>query len=368
MREFDDIIKKLKKNDEVPQEVWRKFTDTLDSLPKKESGGIRRACARRKYWRAAVLAAAVCVLGTTVFAAGKYFGLFDFANWSQRKLPEEAKMLIETDISQTAVDVTGNNFVEFTVKEALCDSKSLFLVIEASAKESGKYFFMPTDAVLEDPVSNWGIESGSTVAEYVQENGLEPVAVNAGVKNADDLGIAVSNVSFRSASDDVMDIMIESGKNEEGNTLGVVCNGTARKYSDASVDAVMRSEIRFTLTDISKSERFRYVPDGAGTVEGCEVQVTAMEMILTELGTYVEVYYKAPDSQEGDALYRFRLLDGETGEALESFVSENRWSEESDGYIWRESFAGDIAENSCTLEIVDWESGESCGTVFMRRE
>ncbi len=122
--------------------------------------------------------------------------------------------------------------------------------------------------------------------------------------NTDELGIAVTTMDFRAVSDDVMDIMIRCGKTEDGKTLDVVCQGTARQ-DGADMDGIMRKEITFTLNDMSISEKMCYVPV-SGEIPGTEAKVEKAEVIQTDIGTYMEITYYENDPDYSSGL-SFRL-------------------------------------------------------------
>ncbi len=293
MSRFDDMVNGLREEMEVPEKVWRGYAKTLERLPEKNSYGGREKNSAVLKAAAAVLVS-VTLLGTGVYAAGKYFGILDFLKTNENavQIPIEAENLIVPVQDQEKKDITEGMLADYTIKEAMCDSESIYVVLEARAKEAGRYFFVPEDAMPEDPVSNWGMEGSMSVAEYAASKNLKMLHVNAGIVNTDELGIAVSTIYFQSAGDDVMDIMIECGKTAKGKTMDVVCSGIAWEDGIESMDEIMRSEIRFALTDISNAEAVAYVPSGTSEIPGTGAVIKKAEVIQTKLGTYLEILYQ----------------------------------------------------------------------------
>ncbi|MDE6982839.1 MAG: hypothetical protein K2P60_15800, partial [Lachnospiraceae bacterium] len=285
MSKFDDMVKGLEKDLKVPKKVWENYVETLNNLPDKP-----RVKHHTRKWAAAAAVFALLLVGSTTYAATRYFGLWDFFERIGEKVPREAEELVVKDVEQTESPLTEEGVATYTVKEALCDSETIYIVLEARAVEQGKYFFVPTDAIPEDIVSNWGIDSSMSVTEYAASKGLTPIYIGGGIMNTDELGIAVTTMDFRSVSDDVMNIMMRCGKTEDGKTLDVVCQGTA--WQDGA--DTMRKEITFTLTDMSTSEKMCYVPV-SGDIPGTEARVEKAEVIQTDIGTYMEITYYEDD-------------------------------------------------------------------------
>ena len=294
MNKFENMVKGLEKDIKVPEKVWENYVDTLNNLPDKPR--VKHYTGR---WAAAAAVFALLLVGSTTYAATRYFGLWDFFERIGEKVPREAEELVVKDVEQTESPLTEEGVATYTVKEALCDSETIYIVLEASAVEQGKYFFAPTDAIPEDMVSDWGIDSSMSVTEYAASKNLTPVYIGGGIMNTDELGIAVTTMDFRAVSDDVMDIMIRCGKTEDGKTLDVVCQGTARQ-DGADMDGIMRKEITFTLNDMSISEKMCYVPV-SGEIPGTEAKVEKAEVIQTDIGTYMEITYyeNDPDYRSG---------------------------------------------------------------------
>lgn len=81
-------------------------------------------------------------------------------------MPEEAQALIEKEPVQQE---DGDSIITYTVKEALCDKNSVQIVVEATAKERGKYLLVGQDTIEEDKVNNLGINSDLTVGGIMRK-------------------------------------------------------------------------------------------------------------------------------------------------------------------------------------------------------
>lgn len=380
MSRFDDMINGLREDVEIPETVWRGYTQTLADLPGKgghkvksgKYGRDRRRTGMSYLKAAALVLVSVTLLGTGAYAAGKYFGIRDFlrGNGNVNAIPPaEAEELIVpvTEKEQEKTELTEGMPVDYTVKEAMCDSDSIYVVLEARAKEEGRYFFVPEDAMAEDTVSDWGIDSDMSAGEYAAAKNLEMVHVNAGIQNTDELGIAVSTIYFQPVSDDVMDIMIECGKTMKEQTLDVVCTGIVWDETMESMDDIMRAEIRFTLTDISDSTAISYVPAGTAAIPGTGAVIEKAEVIQTRLGTYLEILYR-DDNKDFYIGPSFRLAGDTLGQEHRIRMPSGTEILDDGEYFWKLSLGKTEFGDSITLEAYDAETKEVYGTFELIRQ
>lgn len=235
----------------------------------------------------------VCLLTTTAYAAGHYFGLFDFWGDRGRQSSPDAQSLLVTDIPQEDTGAGDSLPLSFTVKEALCDSERIYLVVEAAAEEPGKWLLMPADALEEDPVCDWGLSGDMSAADYAQSKGLDMLLVNAGIANIDELGISSQSLSFKAAGDDVMDIMIDCGKRDDSSSFQVLLNCVAH-VPNASFEDVMRGELRFDLRDTSTGMTASYLPTEPA-IPDTQARIVSVQALNTELETYFEVVFTCED-------------------------------------------------------------------------
>ena len=374
MSRFDNMIQGLRAEVEIPESVWRGYAQTLAELPEKSAGRGRRSRRRNKYGSgmgilkaAALVLVSVTLLGTGVYAAGKYFGILEFLKGSGNTgvvPPVEAEELIVqvAEEEQERTELTEGMAADYTVKEAMCDSESIYVVLEARAKEKGRYLFVPEDAAPEDSVRDWGVDSDASLEEYAAGKGLEVMHVNAGIQNTDELGIAVSAIYFQPVEDDVMDIMIECGKTVKEQTLDVVCTGILWNETMTNMEDILRTEIRFTLTDISNAETAVYGPAGAPQVPGTNAVIEKAEVIQTKLGTYLEILYK-DDSEDWRRVPCFRLADNGAGAEHRIRMASGTEILREGEYFWKLCLEKQEFGDSIMLEAYDAETKEVYGTV-----
>lgn len=387
MSRFDDMIDGLREDVEIPETVWRGYTQTLAGLPEKGGFGSHRSRGKNKYTNrknnrstggmsilkaAAFVLLSVTLLGTGAYAAGKHFGILDFLKGSGNTSavpPAEAEELIVpvTEEEQEKTELTEGMFADYTVKEAMCDSDSIYVVLEARAKERGRYFFVPEDAMAEDLVSGWGIDSDVSAGEYAAAKNLEMIHANAGIQNTDELGIAVSTIYFQSVEDDVMDIMIECGKTVKEQTLNVVCTGILWDESMTDVEDILRTEIRFSLTDISDAAAVSYVPAETSEIPGTGAVIEKAEVIQTKLGTYLEILYR-DDNKDFYAGPSFRLADDSVGEEHRIRMPSGTEILKDGEYFWRLSLEKTEFGDSIMVEAYDAETKEVYGTFELVRQ
>lgn len=257
----------------------------------------------KKAAAAVVLCLALASAGMGVYAAAKYFGILDFSDRTAMEIPEEAKEQIQKDIE--AVHKINDTIYECSVKEALCDSETIMLVYEVRAKEAEKYLFVPEDALPQDSIRNWGYEEDKTAQEYAAEKNLTMVNIGGGIINRDELGIAEISMDFISVEDDVMNIFMRCGVTETTKTREVNVVATGR-LSDS--EDVMRLESTFELQDMSTTTVLHYVC--SEEVSGNDFyQIEKAEVIQTDLGTYVDVYYTNDNGENPDDGLCFRVVD-----------------------------------------------------------
>ncbi|MBO5155171.1 MAG: hypothetical protein J6C00_12600 [Eubacterium sp.] len=299
------------------REKYKKAFDVLAASEKisLEVDQMKNKKQKSNYKRSIVAAIAVLVVvtaaGSGVYAAAKYWGILDFADRTAMDVPEEAVPQIQTKI-ETAQE-TNDTIFQCTVEEALCDSQTITVVYEVAAKEAGKYLFVPEDALPEDLMSNWSNVSDMTAQEYAAQKGLTIVNIGGGIRNTDELGIVEQSIDFLSVSDDVMDICVTCGKAEEGTSMDVTMLATAHVSGS---EEVMRLQSDFVLQDMSTTTMTTYLCREQAPGEQF-FEIEKADVIQTELGTYVDIYYsntKGDDPEDGLA---FRIVD-QTGKAYES--------------------------------------------------
>lgn len=274
---------------------------------KKSETKIRRN--HRVAWKAAVAAAVVAVaLPTGVYAAARYWGLNDFLSQGGQPLSQEAKELIETDIPQERKDEWGEYVpVEFTVKEALCDGGSVNILIEARAKERGKYLLAFEDSWEEAPVADLGIEGEQTIGEYAAAKGLTILYVGTGFDWSSPFSPDSCSIDGRLAGeDDVLNIGITAYRKEDQKNLHVVLSNAVQT---AHGETPVTSKSSFELSDKSSGNIYSYTPEKKMKVKGTPAVVTKVTAEETAVNNYVDIYYTSPVEPGEDDELMFRMRD-----------------------------------------------------------
>lgn len=280
---------------EVPENVTNRVEETLNRicLESQAAENTKIRSFSRKKWKRSLafsMAAAVTLCGT-VFAAEKYIGISQFFEQSGRTLPEGAEdMIAEAPVQEE----DGESIISYTVREALCDKNSVQIVIEAAAKEKGKYLLVGEYLMDEDPVSSLGMEGEQTIGEYAKEKGLTIVRVGASFKFDSDLGITNAMEICTSEGDDVLAIYSSARKEDTSENLTVSCMGTAALPDASTVDDIMRTNISFKLEDKSQTRTVSYgenEKDGGILTADGRVKIQSVAVEETELAEYVTIEY-----------------------------------------------------------------------------
>lgn len=254
----------------------------------------------------AVICIALLGAGTAVYAAVKYYGILDFTNSrTYKEVPEEAVSQIQTNIETTQGD--NDTIFNCTVREALCDSQSITLIYEVSAIDRDKYLFVPEDALPEDLMSNWSSIADKTAQEYASENNLTIVNIGGGIMNREDLGIASISMDFFSGANDVMNIYVyayyDIAESHKTMNIDVVATGRISNSED-----VMKLESSFVLQDMSTTTTSIYL-SGEETPQEGFFKIEKAEVIQTDLGTYVDVFYTNENGKNPEDGLTFRIVD-----------------------------------------------------------
>lgn len=293
--------------------IGRNFAD-YDSADyhsaEHKTGRKSRKHARIKTWKAAAAAAALCAaVPLSAYAAGRYFGISAFFSQLRLELTDDANQLIETDIAQTTREESGEAFpVSFTVQEALCDSGSVNIVIEAQAAEKDKYLLVTNDCTPEDNVADIGIQGEGSLGDYAKSKGLEILYVSSGFQTGSPFFPASCSRVSKSVQDGTLDIFLSADRAQDDTDLDVIMTHTIRPASAEDENDVLKTSTSFALNDASSSLTAAYHAQGSLDVPGTEVTVTNVSMEKTELRTYVKIYYTDTRENMDNGLY-FRIKD-----------------------------------------------------------
>lgn len=272
----------------------------------------------RKYYRSAwrgvaAVAALAIAIPSVMYAATRYWGVGDFYARINNTLTKEADNLIERDIAvQTQDKKDGQEMpVDFEVKEALCDSGCVSIVLRATAKEKGKYFLSDGKMAKEsDSVIGLGIDEDMTIGEYAKSKGLDLLFVDYGFADEGVFAQSSYKSDCMSVNDDTLDIYLQVRKENADKDLDVAVECSV---SGATVGKTVSSILNFKLQDKSTSEKALYAAEEKMAVKGTKAVVTKVTMETTEVHTYVKIYYRYPNKEDDDCRLGFRVLD-EKGE------------------------------------------------------
>ena len=300
------------------KERYRKMFDMLSAsgMERLEAETVKRNSNKRwtRIPRAAAIALVLFVsVGSIAYAAARYYGILDFSRTTGNTIPKEAGSLIEKDLHQETEEAkivqitedaqnekspatetkTGNELFECSVKEALRDSETITIVYEVSAKEKGKYLFIPEDATPEDGIpkehgSRWDYSGSTSIGEYAAQNKLKVINIGGGLTWSE-LDIVEQTVDFISPADDVMDVYIRATLEASNSDKNVSYTVTARSEAD---NTILKERIAFTLEDRAGSEVTSYSPaSDSAYAKDLNCSFIKAEVIQTALGTYVDVFF-----------------------------------------------------------------------------
>lgn len=215
-----------------------------DNVTEKPGKVIQMRNAGVKFFRTAAAAIAVVIViggvGTGVYAAMRHFGILDFSGPATIEVSDT-----ENIHTVDAEDQKENNTIfECDVVETMSDEQNITVVYEVSAKEDGKYLFVPEDTVVTDNMKDWGYAYDQTFEAYAKDKNLEIVFIGGGILNRDEMGIAVVTMDFKNVDDDTIDVFFTCGVTEKPktDTIRIVTTG----YFQGDKEA-MRLESSFKL-------------------------------------------------------------------------------------------------------------------------
>lgn len=319
---------------EVPEVVTARIQETLQALEKGSQDHVPDhttvAFKKRKKIKSRIVLvfAAAMLMGASVYAGERYFGIFEFLSEygeSAKKLSEQAEGMVETQIDQVQ---QGDSIADYEVKEALCDAGSIYAAVEVSAKERGKYLFVDTIAMEDDPVRNIGIESDMTISEYAASKDLLVAYVGVNFDFSSDMGVSSASVDFQSVEDDVMTVFVSAVKSNDDENMTVSCVGTIQLPNARTVEDIMRTEFCFQLQDKSTAQSYFFMPTQGTGQEAADgrILLNSVEIQATDLQTYVYIHYTPKKDMEG---IEFVITD-EDGTVWESGFGYDQYPDPED--------------------------------------
>ena len=353
---YKHVYDKVRASDDLKERILNMGEDHLEKNQMPEAEQKRDRKNYRRAWRVvAAVAALAAAIPSVVYAATRYWGVGDFFADTGNTLPKGADNLIERDIAvQTQDKEYGQEMpVDFEVKEALCDSGCVSIVLQAKAKEKGKYFLVDGNLnLLENPasasVSCLGIDEDMTIGEYAKSKGLGLLFLECGFADEGIFASSAYSSDCVFVNNDTLEFYLEVRKENAIKDLDVAVECSVR---GATVGKSVSSTLNFKLQDKSTSEKALYAAEEKMVVKGTKAVVTKVTMERTEVHTYVKVYFSCPNKEKGDGII-FRMLD-EKGERWKLFDGTAEYL--GDGKYCCDLVCDNVEfPEKCILEAYDW--------------
>ena len=314
---------------------------------------------------AAIVTVALCILvgGVTVHVARTYFGLLDFTKESQETISEEAQTMIKNSIDQTIETVDDDVFFDCVVKGALYEGESFMIVYEVSAKESGKYLFIPMDAEVTDDINEWYKirQSGISASEYASDHSLTIVNIGGGITNSDELGVKSESLLFQSKDEDVMDIYVRGSINLKSDQIPVEYSVIAKIQP---INETVNSTISFLLEDIGDADIISFKTQQIGE-NNPTCNITGIRIIQTALGTYMDVYFDSEEMIHNNIQFHIKDPSGTT---IDILLGSGIEVGDDESFYERLILNETLIEDEFVIECYNFETGETYEAVAMIEE
>ena len=302
----------MKQESEIPDVVTKRMEDTFEHLAelKKENKKNKLIYLFEHSYIKVAAITLVCILslGTTAYAAVKYFGLMDFLGKTEMIESESSEKLIQEKMEEQGYSAS-NEYATYTLKEALVDKELIYMVVEVAPK-SDSYLLAMQDCSPEDSVMNLfidGVTEGS-VQEYADENGKELVLVGMALFKDEELISCVHDA--KGTTDGKLYYCITATNGFGVSELDIKFTGSARLSSAQTMEDISRCSLDITLRDYSSQEEKTYMSVMENGWEDSGFDLKAVEIKETELGIYATYIYKA-DQFEEEPYIGFVLSDTE---------------------------------------------------------
>ena len=283
---------------EMPEVVMQKANEAFAKIRMEETDLMKKNDIRMFRVRKAVVAAAVCGLivigGASVYAAISHFSLLSLFSGETEQVQHNATKLLDDKVKQEKIaDKKQIKWVNFKVREAICDNNHVIVNVAATAVEPDKYVLIPSFMEEQfDSMSSIGVkgEDGKlSVSDYADKHGKKILKVNASVSQCKAASESIQNVL---EPDGTLLFIIEFNNEEKDRTLDYSCiTVVTPPMENATDDDLIRDEFKFTLVERSKSEKIRYVPLSKDKVEGTDLIIDSVTFNQSDLSTECTVKY-----------------------------------------------------------------------------
>lgn len=354
------IRKIIRQETEIPEVVELRVMETLNQIcSEKRAGDVGRdGCAlpessrmrtsgdragersdglgMARFLKAAALTLVVLAgVGTSAYAAARYFGIWGFLGERGMSQTQQAETLLRAEGDGRTF---SNDYVNYTVREALCDSELIYMVIEAEPKTE-EYLLVPQYCMEEDSVSELNIEgvAEGTIGAYAEKTGKKIMYSGVGLFQNGEL---VSTTETSKAAEDGTVYYCITGTNGSGEaSVELTCVGTA--YT-AGMSVANRAELQYTLTDRSTGVTSEYALADRQMETDTGLLMDEIEIFETELGMYVTCSFHIRENAGlSDSLsFEFMDADGTPLASMPYYAGGGRnKTETEDGNSYTETLA-----------------------------
>lgn len=317
-REYKELSKNIHAPEALKSQVLQEAVRS--ETKKKRDGRYSRGWSVMQ--KAAVAAILVIALPITAYAAAKGLGLMDYLAGRGMQNMEAVEALhndateltvsgAQTEFDEQGLATVRNDYAEYTILEAVCDSSTIFMEAKVVPLEENT-LLLPSMIFEEmDSAECLGIEgvSGGTVCEYAAANGLNLVHASVGYwvgeKHLD------GSEDFRYGEDGALYLYYSAHNISGDKEITLNCAGTA--YTP-EMTVANRVEFEVTLTDKSSTVReLVYRTFDAKAWEETGIQINSLTFKVTEMGLYATFTYSVTDAKFNDI--DFKIVDA-AGEEL----------------------------------------------------
>ena len=306
MNRFNDYAA-LSRSIHAPEDLkHRVFLAAVSSGRKEKKTGGRYSRGWSFMQKAAVAAVLAIAIPFTAFAAARYFGLTDYLAESGM---EDTQAVQELSVNMDQLESYCNDFAEYTIFEAVCDSNLIYVAAQIKPLDEGNMLvpqFVSADAsVMELGLGN--ITEG-TIGEYAASLGKSLVYADVGYWNGE--SHLDGTADFRYGDDGTLYYYYSAHNTFQTKNITLKCAGVA--YTDG-MSLANRVEFETKLFDRSTSKETVFtVFDGKAFAE-TGIRINSLTIQETELGMYATFTYE----QSSESSVNFKLLDA-NGDVLAS--------------------------------------------------
>ncbi len=318
----------------VPEQLEEQLLQ-FNNNTKRTDKKFKKVIGFSRFGVAVAVIGVVLLLGTTVYATNKIFGLSQYFN--PGGFSEEAKELVDTDVTTTKVsekygkdaDSEDIKKVEFNVTSTLCDKKSIYVTVEASVKDADKYLLIGNGADLEYLTMkdlDIGVDSDELVTDYCISNGMKLLSVY--INTSENCKVASrTSGDWRTSLDGRLVQVLELERITKDNSFELPIITGVDEYDDlkACKEAIKAKkgydykqwseEKTVTINDNSnKEDTATYkLMENDGKINGRNAYLKELTLTNTEIGTYSSISYTDKDDDGFGDFITFQIMnkDGE---------------------------------------------------------